>query len=252
MKKPIFKVVIKPIEKEIEIVSEFLLDKNQNFAWLFDFFNIDLANFNNLNIKNKEDLIRNEIEQIYKKEEKNFITKIKDINYLINKNYDFIINEFAKIFNNKYEDEEVYSIEIGVKPICPRFLNEKSFDLSVSYSVDYMLQVIIHEMLHFYWFDKFKEILPEIKREEFEMPNLPWVLSEIVVDPIMKNTELKKFLVNNPAYNIFYKTKIKDKNLLDVFNNLYNNSQNISDFILISMNFVNKNKTFFKNLANNC
>lgn len=57
--------------------------------------------------------------------------------------------------------------------------------------------------------------------------------------------------MKRPIFKVVIKPIEKEIEIVSEFL-LDNNPQNIRDFILNSMNFVNKNKTFFKNLANNC
>lgn len=251
MKKPIFNIYKKPIEKEIEVLSWFVLAKT-NFEWLLEYWNINSREFYSKESVERREILKNKVEEIYDRESENFEIKIKNIKDIVHYNYEYICKILAKIFNVQYCGEQVYNVEVGISPICPRHLDEKSFDLNVISTIKYNFQIILHEIIHFYWFEKFKQVFPSVQRREYERPNVVWVLSEIVVDPIIKNSGLKRFLVNNPAYDVFYETEINGQNLIEKFNKIYQNSNNIEGFIKESMEFVMSNKIFFENLANNC
>jgi len=251
MKKPNFKIYIKPIEKELEVIYSFVLERKNN-KWILEYFNIDYNVFYSKNLEDRKEFLKKFVYKKYKEEKKQFDFKIYKINEKLNENLDLILNEFANIFNICYDGEEIYKVEMGISPMCPRYLDEKSFDINVLSNINYNFQIILHEMVHFYWFKKLKSLYPNIERREFERPRLSWLLSEIVVDPILKNTGLSKFIVNNPAYEIFYESEINGQNLIEKFNDIYKNSNNIEGFIKESMEFVMLNKTFFENLAKNC
>lgn len=248
MKKPVFLISDKDINEEIDLIYYF-----SKFDWILNFFKIDSKTYNNLSSDKKYELISNIVNNVFKKNETKINLAKEQLNKIISKNYNEIIDEFAKIFNIVYEGEEIYKISVGICPICPRFLKDKRFDVCFNNSTEYCLQTLIHEMTHFYWFEKFSKVFKNISSKEYESPNLPWLLSEIVVDCIIKNSNLNKFIVDEHiVYNIFYKTNINNENLIVYFNELYKNSESIDDFIIKSVNYINKNKREFQKLALMC
>ncbi len=50
----------------------------------------------------------------------------------------------------------------------------------------------MHELCHFLFFEKCKEIYPNWKYEDFDSPSLLWYLSEIIIDPILNSEGIQK------------------------------------------------------------
>ena len=61
-----------------------------------------------------------------------------------------------------------------------------------------MIEVSAHEILHFLWFKKWKEVFPETGLKEYESPHLVWRLSEIM-DPIILQCQPKIKELIKPA-----------------------------------------------------
>jgi hypothetical protein len=62
--------------------------------------------------------------------------------------------------------------------------------------------VALHEILHFIWFEKWKEIFPEHNKKEFESPHLAWKLSEMVPLAILSDSRIQNiFRHKPPVYN---------------------------------------------------
>ena len=151
---------------------------------------------------------------------------------------DFINIEFVKIFGKEFSFN--CCARINLNPISPRFLQEKMFDLHYECTEEYMLLNTVHELVHFAWFEIWKENFPDHKPEEYDWPHLDWLISEIVIEPIFKFSNLKKITTLNPAYDYFYEEKIDGKTLADIANLLYQNSANINDFQKNIYNFFHK------------
>lgn len=81
-------------------------------------------------------------------------------------------------------------------PISPRFLNEHTFDHFYLESERGALGTAIHEIIHFVWFHVWQDLFHDDVRE-YETPHLKWILSEMVVEPIMRDGRLGPI---NPYY----------------------------------------------------
>lgn len=83
--------------------------------------------------------------------------------------------------------------------------------------------IIAHEILHFLWFKKWKEVFPESTNTDYESPHLVWRLSE-VMDPIILhchpilNTMIKPI---DWGYPSFEGLKIGDKSMSEHFADIY-------------------------------
>lgn len=80
-----------------------------------------------------------------------------------------------------------------------------------------------------------------------------WLLSEIVIEPILNSsTFAKKYEMTWKSYPEFYDIKIKNKNLMKHIKTLWNERQNFDDFYEKSSKFVYGNwKEINKKYLNN-
>ncbi|WP_346698163.1 hypothetical protein [Catenibacillus scindens] len=76
---------------------------------------------------------------------------------------------------------------VSMNPIEPRFLREHRFDLFYKNSEKGAIGQCIHEIIHFAWFYVWHEIFQD-SWGEYERPSLKWILSEMVVESIMKDS----------------------------------------------------------------
>ena len=147
---------------------------------------------------------------------------------------------FEKLFNIKL-DKEITAYIANI-PVCPRNIEELSF-MFIPESKDFFIETSIHEICHFYFFEVCKKIIPNWSYDMFDKPNLLWYLSEIMIDPLLKNNE---FNYKFKCYDIFYNTYINDKNIIDILTEIYNKN-NIEDTITLGLKFLEDNKIEFLN-----
>lgn len=107
---------------------------------------------------------------------------------------------------------------VSILHVFPRFLDEYSFCLGYK-NIDENIEVSAHEIVHFLWFKKWKEVFPEIKRSDYESPNLVWRLSEIIVQIILQTEPKIKKLIKPEGwdYDSFKKIKIGKLSMTDHF-----------------------------------
>ncbi|MDF2872237.1 MAG: hypothetical protein K0R05_3812 [Anaerocolumna sp.] len=135
----------------------------------------------------------------------------------------------ANVINIQKALEDAFGIQLSNKfnnmvgnitlnPICPRFLESNTFDIYYLNSERGALGIALHEIIHFVWFHVWNSHFQDSK-SEYEMPHLTWILSEMVVDTIMRHD--KKLYSINPyfdegcAYDYFYTMKIEKKPILE-------------------------------------
>ncbi len=118
---------------------------------------------------------------------------------------------------------------IGTNPVCPRRIKENvGFDVPFFRDAEWILRTVLHEMVHFVWFRIWNEHFMD-SWEEYEMPHLKWVLSEMIVDPIIRNSSLSKYFSNiendqTIAYNYFYDMEIGGAPILKTLADFYKNN----------------------------
>lgn len=136
------------------------------------------------------------------------------------------LSELSKHFETDWAPDKTKIVgNVTVLPVFPRHLDEYSFFVGYK-NVSSMIETAAHEIVHFLWFKKWKEVFPESKRREYESPNLAWRLSEIIVQIILQcNPEIKK-LINpkNWGYDSFKKIKIGDVSMTEYFKKVYEDS----------------------------
>lgn len=254
MKKPVFKLYKKPVEQQIAILYSLIgIETELPREWLIEYFGLNVAMFKNLSIEERKNLLKHTIEEIYNKQRNAIDKSINDMQKLLPTFEEDLISIFADVFNIKYDGNEDYVIMAGISPMCPRFLEAKSFDICIFNTFKQINQTIVHEMIHFFWFEKLKELNFNLNATDKEYPNPIWLISEIVVDCIIKDTELKKYLANShPAYNIFYSTEIGGENIINKFDKEFKNAKNIVEFIKFTENFLQKYKNELDLLALKC
>jgi hypothetical protein len=208
----------------------------------------------------KKQIGRSEITQssfpIFYKYSKNFY---KDNKKLINKNlsnykreWGSIENDYLNLLQNILEIDwpkrkKILKAYLSISPIYPRDLNSWSFHVPFN-DVNMMRMVCAHEILHFIYFLKWKEIFPKSNEKNFQMPHLVWKLSEILAPVIINNTlEIQKLIkYRDNGYSAFRKIMIKNNTVLDHFARIYKDHSkkkaSFEDFLKISWKEARKHE----------
>lgn len=124
---------------------------------------------------------------------------------------------------------------ISINPICPRYLTEHSFDIFYLNSERGAIGMAIHEIVHFVWFYVWNQIFQD-SYDEYETPSLKWILSEMVVESVIKDPRLSSidpyFKRENGGciYPYFFDMVVEGKYILDTLDEMYR-TQSIADFM---------------------
>ena len=147
-----------------------------------------------------------------------------------------ITDAFSEAFevdcNSLFNEMRCY---ISMNPISPRFLKEEYFEVFYLNSERGALGTAIHEMIHIVWFYVWNQIFGD-SYEEYERPSMKWILSEMVVEPIMRDERLSSINPYFPrenggcVYPYFYDMVVNGKPILETLNEMYR-SQKIRDFM---------------------
>lgn len=130
---------------------------------------------------------------------------------------------------------------VSMNPIEPRFLLERRFDVFYLNSEKGAIGESIHEIIHFVWFHVWHELFGD-PYEEYERPSLKWILSEMVVESIMKDPRLCSINPYFPReqggciYPYFFDMKAEGVLILDTIDEMYR-SQGIRDFMRSSYEY---------------
>lgn len=124
---------------------------------------------------------------------------------------------------------------VSLNPIEPRFLKERCYDTFYLNSGRGAIGRGIHEIVHFVWFYVWNHLFQD-SYDEYERPSMKWILSEMVVESVMKDERLSSI---NPyfsrenggcIYPYFFDMVVDGKLILDSLDSMYR-SQSIEDFM---------------------
>lgn len=135
---------------------------------------------------------------------------------------------------------------ITLNPVCPRFLQERYFDVFYKNSERGALGLSIHEIIHYIWFYVWNRHFGD-DYSEYETPSLKWVLSEMVVESIMDDPRLASINPYYPrenggcVYGYFQDMIIRGRPILDTLRELYR-SRSITDYMETSYRYCLENE----------
>ena len=124
---------------------------------------------------------------------------------------------------------------VSLNPIEPRFLKERSYDTFYLNSARGAIGEGVHEIIHFVWFYVWNRVFGD-SYDEYERPSLKWILSEMVVESIMRDERLRSINPYFPReqggciYPYFFDMVVDGKLILDTLDSMYR-SQSIEDFM---------------------
>lgn len=125
---------------------------------------------------------------------------------------------------------------VTLNPVCPRYLDRRQFDIFYLNSEKGAIGLAIHEIIHFVWFTVWQRVFGD-SPDEYERPHLKWILSEMAVEPVMRD---KRLCTINPyfprenggcVYPYFYDMVLDGKPVLDTLDGMYRRRENIEGFM---------------------
>lgn len=135
---------------------------------------------------------------------------------------------------------------LSMNPIEPRFLKERRYDTFYLNSERGAIGGGIHEIVHFVWFYVWNGLFND-SYDEYERPSLKWILSEMVVESVMKDERLSSINPYFPRenggciYPYFFDMIVDGKLILDTLDAMYR-SQSIDDFMRSSYAYCIKHE----------
>lgn len=135
---------------------------------------------------------------------------------------------------------------VTMNPIMPRFLQEHSFDVFCLASERGAIGLGLHELVHFVWFYVWNRLFGD-SYDEYERPSLKWILSEMVVESVMKDSRLSSinpyFLREHGGciYPYFFNMEVDGNLILDTLDKMYR-EQGIEDFMRNSYAYCRKHE----------
>lgn len=170
----------------------------------------------------------------------------------VEKQYLIILSE---ILNTPWpKNKKIIKAMISINPICPRFINNWSFALFYKQKRGHMKETIMHEVCHFLYFKKWKEVFPDAKRKTFEYPHIEWHLSEILAPIILNDPRIQKLLKQKAVFYKEYQNltinEVKIPKYFELLYKKYVNKQynNFGVFLKKAYLEIKRNKHIFNNL----
>ena len=227
------------LDKQISIIESFLTDYNNMSLSIANYFGFDFDEPSTRDV-NKMKIIKDKIKTTYNERLKDMKNCCSRFQKIWDEKCKFINNAFVNIFDKEYNYE--CNAYVNLNPIWPRFLESKSFHVNLDASEDYLIMSSVHEILHFIWFDVWKNNFQSMDKREYDYPNIPWLISEIAVEPLFRFSKLQTLAKTNPAYDYFYTDKIEGKIIVDIANDIYLKSKDINEFQVKLYDYFKNNK----------
>lgn len=140
---------------------------------------------------------------------------------------------------------------VSMNPIAPRFLKERRFDVFYLNSERGAVGTAIHELVHFVWFYVWNKLF-EDSYDEYERPSMKWILSEMVVESVMRDPRLSSINPYFPReaggciYPYFFDMKASGAPILDTLDQMYR-SQPIKTFMKASYAYCLEHEAEIRN-----
>lgn len=211
------------IDKETELFYSFT-DRSR-FSFVFDKYFPELVRLRN-ECKDKDECMKKFKEfliDLSDKTKERMMTFKEDLEFEWDKVGSGFLEALAENFETEWPEDKPEIIGYVTNlPIFPRFLDDYKFCVGYE-NLPKSIETSAHEIVHFLWFKKWKEVFPEMERREYESPRLAWRLSEIM-DPIILqcNPKIKDLIKPKSwGYSSFKDIKIGDVGMTEYFKKIY-------------------------------
>lgn len=174
----------------IQSIMEFQQEDSSSFwndSLYFFYEELDKEVAFQLTMEEREEYITNILKVHYQEKEASIQEKIVTYQQYWNQHKEQITEALTESF--QFDCSEILNdltCNITLNPVCPRFLEEKSFDLFYLNSEKGALGVTLHELIHYVWFVVWNKVFLD-SYQEYESPTLKWLISEMVVEAIMSD-----------------------------------------------------------------
>ncbi|SFB03778.1 hypothetical protein SAMN04488528_1009129 [Clostridium frigidicarnis] len=238
------------LEYTCKSISEFFYEEqSKDFQeYICEIYtSFDMEKIKNMDIQEKLNYIKQNLKDLYENEAENINKKINEYQKEWNKISTEILKCYKSIFS--IDVDEIFGdiiVQVGLNPICPRYLNEHKFDCFYKLNAQSAMENTIHELTHFVWFEVWKQVFKNSDEQYFEYPHLIWLFSEIAIDPILRDHRLKKYCkLEKPAYDYFYNIEINNSYLIEEIRSLYTENT-LEDFMKKGLDYCEKYRDILK------
>ncbi len=188
-----------------------------------------------LSRKDRQEYLEKTLERVYRENEVLIEEKVE----IYGKHWQTHRQQVNEAFSEAFEMDCAGSFNdiagnVTLNPIGPRYIDTRSFDVFYLNSERGAIGMALHEMVHFVWFDIWRRYFGD-DPSEYERPYLKWILSEMVVESIMRDERLSAInpyfprdyekKQNGCVYGCFYDMKVEEEPILST---LYERFQSLS------------------------
>ena len=237
-------------EHSVESILLFQTDETTPYwsdALLYFYPKIDKRELSNKTYAYKREYLLNVLSATYRELEPELENKV----VLYNTRWEKYSNQIEAAFSDAFgiDTRLIFNditANITLNPVGPRFLKEHYFDVFYKNSDKGAIGVSIHEMIHFVWFHVWNQTFKD-SYDEYDTPHLKWILSEMVVESIMRDKRLSSINPYFPrenggcVYRYFQDMIIKDEYILDTLEDIYQRNKMV-DFMKKSYEYCMENE----------
>ncbi len=242
-------------EENMDIIAMFIYNElNSNNKDNTNYFKNEYKinnDFSNKNMKEISIILQKHSKDYWDNYMKNCENKIKNFQNNWNAINDEVMMDLSNRLNIKWPKSCLnIKANIGHLCYCPRFIEKRSFNARITDDINDMKKVIIHEICHFLYFEKWKELFNDYDETHYNIPHIIWFLSEAIIDPLLNNQTFKKYINGEIlSYKQFYETKINNENIIDKLRKIMIDNS-IEEAIKISYDYFLKNEDIIKGKIN--
>ncbi len=210
------------IEDNLDCLVYYSHPENSEHSPL-DFYKFTVTLFPELEGKIGAGMSDEEVYMVLDKEvrptlEKFYNNSLEDKKYqeIWDKVNDSIMEDLGRVLEVELPSDKEITCRLCLLPVCSRDIEGKTFDINYGTNEETLIETGIHEICHMFYFEKWKEIYPDYKEEEFDNPHIAWYLSEAMIDPLINNETFRKYTNGHlGAYSVFYETIIDGKSVIE-------------------------------------
>lgn len=143
------------------------------------------------NKKEREKEIDKYIDRYYKIHHSKLLKKKESFKKYWKKTEKDFFRKTEKIFKNHQWPKGRYICYLSIFPCGPRFLKDKTFQSFYKYKEEILIQQIVHEMLHFIFYDYLYKNYPRYKSKKYKQKI--WEISEAFNHLVQSQKECIEF-----------------------------------------------------------
>lgn len=252
---PKLKIYLSKPEQYLPVILRFLNPKEGEWNW-------------EGNILAKHPLLKGDLEMIKDKRDReelivhyfnamhhkkfNSLKKSKRISQQIwNKLNDKYMHALTKVLGIGWPKRtKTIKAFMTLNPICPRDLENKSFQVYYGFKRRQFAAIAMHEIFHFLYFEKLKYVFRN--RKQMSDHYLSLHLSEIAPYIVLNSEHFQKILrYKHKTYKEYHSIDIRNTSLINHIKDLYSHSANFSDFLIKADKFMWLNRRIIRESLKN-